>query len=242
MGTDGFEQVNDRDILASESPWFDWAAVEQHPRNVQPQECHRTGGNRLVTSHKDDEGVKHVPARNEFNGICDDLPRNEGRLHALSPHGDPIADGDGIQFHWRTTGVADALLDLLGKGAKAPVARHCFNPRVSHADDWPTQVFVGETDCMQHCPGGNAVTAIKLYAALMTWICNQVKRCFGVAGRWRGSHGRGLLAMSGPASIPAFAILRCGSALRELRAQGVSPARFWPVPVPKTKPSDRFGG
>ena len=54
---------------------------------------------------------KLLPRDDEFDGIGDDLARDERGLHALGAHGDAVGDGDGVELHGGSAGFADALLD-----------------------------------------------------------------------------------------------------------------------------------
>src|SRR3712207_8288489 len=52
---------------------------------------------RLVASYERDDAVEHVAAADEFDGIRDQVSADEGRLHALGPHGHAVADCDGVE-------------------------------------------------------------------------------------------------------------------------------------------------
>src|SRR5712692_10125601 len=71
------------------------------------------------------EGMKASLVSRET--IADSIER---RLHALGPHGDAVADGDGVEFHGSAAGRADAFFHLHRELAQVIVARHGLDPGI----------------------------------------------------------------------------------------------------------------
>ena len=71
-------------------------------------------------------------------------------------HGDAVGDGDGVELHGRAAGVANAFLHGCGEFAQMEVAGADLGPGVGDADDGLVQIFVGESDRLQHGTGGGA--------------------------------------------------------------------------------------
>ncbi len=99
---------------------------------------------------------KLFPPRHEFDGVGDDLARNEARLHALRAHGNAVVDGDGVELHGRAAGFANALLDGFGDVAEMEVAGPDLSPGVGDADDGLVQVLFAEAHAAQVRAGGGA--------------------------------------------------------------------------------------
>src|SRR5690606_2820769 len=108
---DGLVDGADGDFLAVPVARHDGPTVDEDGRHVEPGQRHRETGQGLVTGAESDDGVEHVTAANELDGVGDDLAGDEGGLHALGAHGDAVGDGDGVELHGRATGGADAFLD-----------------------------------------------------------------------------------------------------------------------------------
>jgi len=58
-------------------------------------------------------------------------------------------DGDGVELHRSSTGVAHALLKRLGNLPEMEVAGADLGPGVGDADDGLVQIFFTETDAAQ---------------------------------------------------------------------------------------------
>ena len=132
---DGLEDLLDRDVVPSETPGRDRAAVEHHGGHVEARERHDGAGDRLVAAREGDDGVEEVAATDELDRVGDHLAADERGLHPARAHRDAVADRDRVQLHRRAAGGADALLDLRGERAQMEVAGHRLDPRRGDADD-----------------------------------------------------------------------------------------------------------
>ncbi len=134
----------------------DGASVEHEAGDVEPAERHDGGGHVLVAAGDADEAVEGVAAGDEFDGVGNDLAGDQRGLHAFGAHGDAVGDGDGVEFHRRAAGLANALLDGLGDLAEVEVAGADLGPGVGDADDGLVQVFFAEAYSAQVGAGGGA--------------------------------------------------------------------------------------
>src|SRR5262249_38828490 len=75
-------------------------------------------------------------------------------------HGYAVRDGDGVVLNRRTTGGANASLHMLGQVAGIERAGHHLDPGMRHPDQWPRQVFVGETNGLKHSTSWRAIRTI----------------------------------------------------------------------------------
>src|SRR5207247_5083073 len=96
--SDRFVDVTDRDVLALEAAGHDRAAVDHEAGDIHARERHDRAGDGLVAAADTDERVEEMPARDELDGIRDDLARDERGLHALGAHRDAVAHGDGVEL------------------------------------------------------------------------------------------------------------------------------------------------
>ena len=91
-----------------------------------------------------------MPAHQQLDGIGDHFAAHQRSLHSLGPHGDAIADGDGVELHRRAAGRADAFLHLYGQIAQIVIAGHGLDPCVGDPDNGLGEVLIGKADALQH--------------------------------------------------------------------------------------------
>src|SRR5206468_7400002 len=92
--------------------------------------------------------------------VCDQLARDERRLHALGAHRDAVTHGDGVHLDRRAARLADALLDPPRELPLIDVAGHDLDPRVRDADERAFEVLVAVADGAHHRTGPGAVRAV----------------------------------------------------------------------------------
>ena len=160
IGPNGLEYVLNGHVFVLKAARCDRTAVQQQPWNIQTGQGQGPGGNGLVTAYDDDHGVKHIAPTDQLNRVGNDFAADEGGFHALRPHGDGVADGDGVDFHGRTAGLPHALLDLVGQPALIEVARHGLNPGVCHTDQRLGQIVIRKADSLEHGARPGAVAAL----------------------------------------------------------------------------------
>src|SRR6185436_7470539 len=112
------------------------------------------------------ERIEQVPARDELDGVRDDLAAHQGGLHALRAHGDAVGDGDAVELDGRAAGGPDPLLHLLGQGAMVPVAGRDLDPAMGHTHERLGQIGVGEADGLEIGARGRAVGTVDEGTAL----------------------------------------------------------------------------
>src|SRR5262249_55001197 len=127
-------------------------------------------GNRLVTARDGHDAVEHVAARDQLYRVGDHLAADEGTLHTLRAHRDPVGDRDGVDLDGRATRRADPLHHLLGELPVVPVARHRPDPAVRHADLWSGEILVRESHRLHHGARGRAVRAVEEDTALAAGV------------------------------------------------------------------------
>ncbi|GAD53673.1 hypothetical protein MBEHAL_2433 [Halarchaeum acidiphilum MH1-52-1] len=109
---DALEDVLHRYLAALVVAGHDRPAVEEHRGKVGADGGHHHAGEVLVAAADGDERVHALGEGNEFDGVRDHLARDERGLHALRPHRDGVADGDGAELD----GHAALLVDADGRG------------------------------------------------------------------------------------------------------------------------------
>ena len=113
---------------------------------------------------------KEVTAAHELDGVGDQLAADQRRLHALGAHGNPVADGDGIELHRRRACGPDALLHRPRESPQMEIARHRPGPGAGYADERAREIRVAEAHCLEHGAGGRAVRTFGEGAALVLRI------------------------------------------------------------------------
>jgi hypothetical protein len=143
---DRLEHVADRQIAALVLAGCDRTAIEHDAGDVQAQERHARGRNRLVAGDERDDRIETVAARDQFDRIGDHLAADERGLHPLGAHRDAVADRDGVEFERRAARRANAGAHVIGEAAQVEIARHRVGPRVRDEDQRFLEVVVGQTD------------------------------------------------------------------------------------------------
>ena len=154
------EDILNGDVLAVKLARRNRAAVEHHAGNIETRERHDGAGNRLVAARQRDEAVEQVAARDELDGVGNQIAADERRLHPLAAHRDAVGDRHGVELHRRAAGLANAFLDVLGERAQVVVARTDFDPGVRDADNRLAQIGIGEADRLQHRARRRAARAV----------------------------------------------------------------------------------
>jgi hypothetical protein len=90
------------------------------------------------------------PRPHQFDRVGNQVAADQRRLHAFRTHGDAIGDSDGVELHRRAAGSAHAFLDPRRQRAQVDVARHGLDPGIGNANDRLRQVFIGETNRLEH--------------------------------------------------------------------------------------------
>ena len=165
-GANGFEDFLERDVMAAMTARTDGAAIEGESREVEPDERHHAGRNRLVAADDHHQAVEEVPTRDQLDRVGDHFAADERGLHAFGPHGDAVGDGDGVELHRRAAGRADPGLDLLRQSSMVEVTWHGFDPAVTHPDDGLGEILTGKADGPQHGTRGGAIVTLGQSRAL----------------------------------------------------------------------------
>src|SRR5262249_11208271 len=138
----------------------DGAPIENQTGNVQTGQGHDAAGNGFVAAHQNHQRVKKISTGHQFDGVGDDFAADERSFHSFSAHGDAVGNGNGVEFEGRTTGFANAILDVLSEFAQVVVAGPDFNPGVGDADQRLAEVFVFEARGAQHRARAGAMGAL----------------------------------------------------------------------------------
>ena len=175
IGPDGFKDLLHRHISSLKSSRHNRPAIEDQGWHVKTYDPHRTGRNGLITRHQRDHGIEHVATTDQFDGVGNDLPTDEGGLHALCAHGDGIADRHRVELHRCATGGANALLDLLRQGAQVVVAGHGPDPGVGDADDRLGQIRIAKANGLELRSCWGALLTVIECATAVSWVeCHPV--------------------------------------------------------------------
>ena len=78
----------------AEAPGQDRPPVDEDHREVEPTGGHEHPGQRLVTPCEADESIEALRVHHGFDGVGDDLPADERRMHPLVAHCYAVGDGD----------------------------------------------------------------------------------------------------------------------------------------------------
>src|SRR5690606_40937609 len=109
-GADGLEGVDDRDVAAVVFTGHDRAGVDEDRREVQAGRGHEHAGQALVTPGEQDGAVQPLGFDDGLDRVGDDLPGDEGEVHADVTHRDAVGHRDGAELQRVPAGSMYAVL------------------------------------------------------------------------------------------------------------------------------------
>ena len=154
------EDILQGDVAAAIAPGTDGAAIKRQPREVQSDQRHHGGWDRLIAAHDHHQSVEEVAAGDELDRVGDHLAADERGFHALGSHRDAVGHRNRVELHRRSACGPDAGLDLLRQAAVIVVTRHRLDPAVPDADQRLGQVRSAEADGPQHRPRRSPIVAL----------------------------------------------------------------------------------
>ncbi len=161
IGSDGFEDILNGDVVALVAAGQDGAAIQNDTGDIETEQRHGGAWDGFVACDESHDAVEHVAARDEFDGIGNHFAADEGSFHAFGAHGDAIADGDRVELHGGAARGTDAGLDVNREVAQFVIAVHRLGPGIGDADDGLAQILIGEADGFQKRACGGAVAALR---------------------------------------------------------------------------------
>ena len=118
-------------------------AGDEDGGDVHPSSRHEQAGHVLVAVGDHHQTVKLVGHSHGLGGVGDQVPGDQGVLHAHMSHGDAVAHGDGGELHRGASGGTDAGLHRLGDLIQVHVAGDDLVVGTDHADERPLQLLLG---------------------------------------------------------------------------------------------------
>src|SRR5215217_7620078 len=91
-----------------------------------------------------------MAAGDQFDGVGNDFTADQRRLHALRSHGDAVRHGDGVVFNRRPTSGPDSGFHALRQAPQMVIAGHDFDPGIGYSDQGFGQIFIGESNRLEH--------------------------------------------------------------------------------------------
>ncbi len=119
------------------------AAGDKDGGHVHPGGRHEQAGDVLIAIGDHHQAVELVGQGHSLGGVGDQVPGDQGVLHAHVAHGDAVAHGDGGELHRSASGGPDAGLDRLGNLVQVHVAGDNLVVGADHPDHRPLQLLLG---------------------------------------------------------------------------------------------------
>ena len=109
-----FKRTHHGEVAAAQFSRLDGAAVHKDRRDVHP--CHREHGSRhvFVAAADGQHAIHALAIAGCFDGVGDHFPAHQGIFHSLGAHRDAVADGDGSEGLWHSTGQPGRLFGTPG--------------------------------------------------------------------------------------------------------------------------------
>ena len=163
MRADGFEDRHDVEFarIARDAAGQNRAAVNEYRRSIQSRDGDERAGHVFVAAADGHETVHAGAADDGFDGVGDDLARDERIFHAFAAHRDAVRDGDGVEDDRLAAGVVGARLGFQRELVDVHVARGDPAPGRGDADERLLEILRFETDGVEHRAGGCAFGAIQ---------------------------------------------------------------------------------
>ena len=116
------------------------AAADHDRGDIGAEGAHEHARDDLVAVGDADEGVETVGLGHGFDAVGDDLPAGQGILHAGVPHGNAVADADGVELKRDAAGLTDGLLNEVRHLVQVHVAWDDFIEGIADADEGLVEV------------------------------------------------------------------------------------------------------
>ena len=110
-----FKGGDDVELFAVVITGGDGAAIDEDGGAVEPQLRHQRAGHILVAADDGDERVVTHRLHKGFDGVGDDVARDQRVTHPLRPHRDTVADADGVENEADAVGFLHAAFDFAGE-------------------------------------------------------------------------------------------------------------------------------
>ncbi len=138
----------------------DSAAVHKNRRSVQTRHRHQTAGHVFVAAADGNHAVEPLTAGDGFDGVGDDLPRNERVLHAFGAHRNAVGNSRDAEDEAFAACAVHSGGGCPGQLINVHVARRHHVPGGSDADLWLLEILGRKPYRMQHGAAGGAIGAI----------------------------------------------------------------------------------
>ena len=135
------------------------AAGAEDGRDIETGGGHEQAGHVLVAVGHQHQTVELMGQHHGLGGIGDQVPGDQGILHAHVAHGDAVAHGDGREFDGRAPGGADAGFHRLHDLVDVHMTGHDLVEGADHAHQRALQLFLGEAQGVQQTAVGRAARA-----------------------------------------------------------------------------------
>ena len=122
-------------FLVTDHPGFHRSARNKNRRDIEAHRRHQHPGGDFVAVADADHGIRLVGVDHVFHAVGDDFARRQRIEHPVVAHGDPVIDGDGVEFRGKTALRFDQAFDKLAHVVEVDVARHERAERVDDGND-----------------------------------------------------------------------------------------------------------
>mmetsp|Transcript_80 Transcript_80/g.176 ORF Transcript_80/g.176 Transcript_80/m.176 type:complete len:625 (-) Transcript_80:19-1893(-) len=112
----------------SRVPRLDGASVNHEGGSVKAGHSHQGTGHVLVAAGERDVTIVPLSAHHRLDTVSNDVTRLKAEAHAVSAHGNTVADSDRVETHAHHTSFLDALLHLQSKVHEVHIARVALVP------------------------------------------------------------------------------------------------------------------
>ena len=142
MGGDTFEDADQIDRLAvGQLTGRHGTAADEEGGDVAADRAHQHAGNDLVAVGNADDRIEAVGLENGFDRVGDDFAAGQGIFHPGMPHGDAVADTDGVELEGHAARFADGFLDDLAHLIEVGMTGNDLGVGVADRDEGLVEIF-----------------------------------------------------------------------------------------------------
>src|SRR6202050_2624589 len=161
----GFKRADDSEVFAFEMAGPGCAAVNKNCGDVQSRDGDHRAWHVFVAAADGEHAVHALRVAHRFNGVGDDLPRNQGILHSFGPHGNAVAHRDGSELLRHGFLFSKNFCGAYGEVVQTGVAGSDVAIGVGNADDRLFKIDVAKADGTKHGAVRSALDTVRYRAA-----------------------------------------------------------------------------
>ncbi len=156
VGPDRFERAHDRQVLTFPVAGLDGSSINKNGGDVHAPHGDQGSRHVLVAPPDGDHAVHALGADRRFDGVGDDFPGHQGKLHSFRSHRYSVRNRDGSEHLGHGSSLANGVLGTKSQTVQAHVAGCNGAVAIRHSDNRFFKIPILEPDGPEHGPVGRS--------------------------------------------------------------------------------------